>query len=119
MTKQAKSTFIDIFSSRLRAEMKVKGFTQNALAEIVKIRQTSISDYLNGKAVPSADVFYRIALALEVPMDALVREVSDDVSENGEPVEQRLSRENATLKERIKALTTGIRAVLDQFDGKE
>lgn len=49
--------------------MNAKHLTQSKLGEIVKIRQTTISDYLNGKSVPSADVFMRIAFALEMPMD--------------------------------------------------
>lgn len=46
-------------------------FKQNDLAEIIKIRQTSVSDYLNGKSVPSADIFLRISIALGVSMEWL------------------------------------------------
>ncbi len=111
---QEKNTFINIFSSRLRSEMKTKGLTQSALAEVVKIRQTSISDYINGKAVPSAEVFYRISLALGVPMEALAGADDKTTAQS----KHSLAQENAMLKERIKALTTGIRAVLDKFDAK-
>lgn len=68
---QEKNTTIPIFSSRLRAKMQSIPLTQKQLEEASKIRQTSISDYLNGKAIPSADALSRLAAALGVTMDWL------------------------------------------------
>lgn len=71
ITMQEKNMWISVFSARLRSAMKANLLTQSKLAEITKIRQTTVSDYLNGKTVPAADVFMRLAQALGVSMEWL------------------------------------------------
>lgn len=68
---QEKNKAFPLFSSRLGEVMKIKSFTQSALAIATKIHQTSISEYLNGKSVPSAAALASISDALGVSMDYL------------------------------------------------
>lgn len=82
---QEKNTASPIFSSRLRDAMQRNQLTQKKLEEISKIRQTSISDYLNGKAVPSADALSRLADALNVTMDYLWGKGDGEKSESAAP----------------------------------
>lgn len=103
---QEKNMWISVFSARLRSAMKSNSLTQSKLAEITKIRQTTVSDYLNGKTVPAADVFMRLAQALGVSMEWLCgqetegRERSD---ENMQP-QKEVIRLKAKLRNARKTL---------------
>lgn len=86
--------------------MKANSLTQSKLAEITKIRQTTVSDYLNGKTVPAADVFMRLAQALGVSMEWLC----------GQDTEGReMTNEMQTKKEvmRLKAKLRNARKTLE------
>ena len=63
-----------IFYSELLKEARLKkNMTQEELAECCNSSDRYIRDLENGKKVhPSADMLYRIASTLEIPMDALV-----------------------------------------------
>lgn len=62
--------------------MKLNSLTQSELAKMIGIRQTSVSDYQNGKSVPSADIFLRISLSLGVTMEWLSG-IDSESKENG------------------------------------
>ena len=66
---QEKNTFLHIFSLRLKAAMQRKELNQSKLAALVGVRQTTISDYVNAKAVPAADILFRIAQITGKPME--------------------------------------------------
>lgn len=103
---QEKNMWISVFSARLRSAMKANSLTQSKLAEITKIRQTTVSDYLNGKTVPAADVFMRLAQALGVSMEWLC----------GQDTEGReMTNEMQTKKEvmRLKAKLRNARKTLE------
>ena len=59
------------FCSRLKEVMKQNSLTQKDLEAATKIHQTSISDYLRGKSIPSAAALADLAEALHVSMDYL------------------------------------------------
>ncbi len=114
MYPQDKNTFIHIFSTRLRTAMEANNMKQKDLADIVGVRQTTVSDYLNMKVVPAADVFLRIAAALGVAADYLAG-VNPDAPPPEPTCDLNLARENAILQERLKTLGAAIRAVLDDY----
>lgn len=82
MIPQDKNMFLHIFSQRLNEGMKLNSLTQSELAKMIGIRQTSVSDYQNGKSVPSADIFLRISLSLGVTMEWLSG-IDSESKENG------------------------------------
>lgn len=110
---QVKNTASPLFSSRLVQAMNVNHLTQKDLEEMTKIRQTSISEYKNGKTIPSADALMRLANALGVTMDWLYgrTEAPHTTCE-----QEDLRHENHLLRDRLKTLGTAIRAVLDKYE---
>ena len=68
---QDKNKAIPLFSVRLTSAMKNKSFNQSSLAAATKIHQTSISEYINGKSIPSSAALSTIAEVLGVSMDYL------------------------------------------------
>lgn len=112
MYPQDKNTFLSIFSKRLRSAMDNKCLTQKQLADYVKIRQTTISDYLAGKVVPGADVFLRLATHLDTTPEYLSGSTDDYPCSSYTNLES----ENAILKDRLKSLSSAIRAVLDKYE---
>ena len=59
--------------SRIREVRKSKHLSQDALAEMVKISPSHMSDIENGKTNISLDVFMRITEALQVSSDWILR----------------------------------------------
>ena len=64
--------FKDI-GSRIREVRKSKHLSQNALAEIIDISPSHMSDIENGKKNISLDIFMRVTEALQVSADWLLR----------------------------------------------
>lgn len=95
--------------------MKRNSLTQSKLADMVKIRQTTISDYVNGKSVPSAEVLLRLSQVFGCSMEWLcgggIEEVENSLSEA-----DMLARENLLLKDRLKALSKAIKSVLEEYE---
>jgi transcriptional regulator with XRE-family HTH domain len=67
-----KNKFKDI-GSRIREVRKSKHLSQDALAEIINISPSHMSDIENGKKNISLDIFMRITEALQVSADWLLR----------------------------------------------
>ena len=64
---------ISFHSERLKKARLQKNLTQEALAERCDSSERYIRDLENGrKAHPSAEMLYRIASTLEIPMESLV-----------------------------------------------
>lgn len=100
--------------------MKEKQLTQNGLGEKTGIRQATISDYLKGKSIPSAERFFLIARALGVSMDFLWTGKNENIisSCGNEELQARVmaaEEENKILRERITTLGTAIRSVLEKY----
>ena len=60
------------FSDRLKQSIQDRGLTQRMLATLIGTTDVSISRYLKGKRIPSADVLYRMCKALNVSADYLL-----------------------------------------------
>ena len=67
-----KLEWIDIFGDNLREIMFERRYSQERLAKETGISQSTISDYLNKKYVPSATAILNIAYVLDCPMEELV-----------------------------------------------
>ena len=60
------------FSDRLKQSIQDRGLTQMMLATLIGTTEVSISRYLKGKRIPSADVLYKLCKALDVSADYLL-----------------------------------------------
>ena len=60
------------FQERLLQELKSCKYTQKELAEKLHIRESNITNWKNGKNIPSLEVFYQLCLILEVSSDYLL-----------------------------------------------
>lgn len=60
------------FSDRLKESIQDRGLTQRMLATRIGTTEVSISRYLKGKRIPSADVLYKLCKALDVSADYLL-----------------------------------------------
>jgi transcriptional regulator with XRE-family HTH domain len=67
---------------RLLEARKHKGLSQQQVAELASVHFTNVGKYERGEAVPSADVFNRIAKALEVSPDYLLNGNLNDKAKN-------------------------------------
>ena len=93
--------------------------TQKQLEEVSKIRQTSISDYLNGKAIPSAEALSRLAAALGVSMDWLwgVADEQQDASPGGKRPKRTAkahpdNAETILLRNKLEMATAALETIL-------
>lgn len=95
--------------------MQRNSLTQSKLDDMVKIRQTTISDYVNGKSVPSAEVLLRLSHVFGCSMEWLCGGGIEEV-ENSLLEADMLARENLLLKDRLKALSKAIKSVLEEYE---
>lgn len=73
---------------RVREWRKRRGLTQSQLSTISGVSQATISVIEKGKQAPTAETLYRLARALDVRMEWLVREVATSLPIGGENPEQ-------------------------------
>ena len=74
-----------------------KGISQEQLAEKLQISRISINNYEKGRQVPSLDTAVRIALFLEISLDALLQKAAED------PLQQSIEQlEDAKLSKILK-----------------
>ena len=66
------------FGKNLYDMLQEKGKNSVWLSDETDIHETSISNYINGKVLPNAVNFYKIARALDTTMDALMEGVVKD-----------------------------------------
>lgn len=79
-------------SDRLLQARKDKSLSQQELAKLAKVHFTNVGKYERGEAVPSADVFNRIAKALQVSPDYLLNGTLQDKSADAIADEELLSQ---------------------------
>ena len=58
--------WMENFGENLQDILNEKGIKQRELSELTGIPASSISFYINGKAMPSAEVIVKIAYAIDV-----------------------------------------------------
>lgn len=88
------------FPQRLARLRKEKGFSQAALAELIKVSATQIKRYEAGRAQPPLDVIRNLARVLQVSSDELLfgedeRASSDDLKLQCEAVSRFPGRRKA------------------------
>lgn len=66
---------------RLAALRKTRGFTQQALAEVMGITQKQMTDYETGRVIMNAEMVIRFSLALKVSADTLLGLADFDLPE--------------------------------------
>ena len=74
MNKLTYELYLMPFANRLSELRKLRGLTQEGLAERVKITKTQVYRYERGGAQPTLDVIKRLAVALSVTTDTLIFE---------------------------------------------
>lgn len=63
---------MSLFNEQLKTLRKINGLTQKELAEKLKIKQNSYSDWENGKSEPNIEMLVRIADYFDVSLDYLM-----------------------------------------------
>lgn len=63
---------MSVFAEQLKTLRKINGLTQKELAEKLKIKQNSYSDWENGKSEPNIEMLVRIADYFDVSLDYLM-----------------------------------------------
>ncbi|WP_429247450.1 helix-turn-helix domain-containing protein [Lactococcus lactis subsp. lactis] len=63
---------MSVFTEQLKTLRKINGITQKELAEKLKIKQNSYSDWENGKSEPNIEMLVRIADYFDVSLDYLM-----------------------------------------------
>ena len=67
-----KSVWKKEFSNRLRRIMHVKGFTNNDISDASGLSTATITEYLNGRRIPSAYNLKKLAVALGTTIENLI-----------------------------------------------
>lgn len=70
------------FQERLKQARNNKKISQQELAKLVGVHYTNIGRYERGEAVPSANVFNKLAQSLDVTPDFLINGTLDDKAES-------------------------------------
>lgn len=70
------------FPEKLKAARKAKMINQTELAEIVGVTQRSLTAYERGRAVPRPNVIRKLAGALDVTVEYLTNDHTDDPNIN-------------------------------------
>lgn len=65
------------FPERLSAMRKQRGFTQEALADLIGITKTQVYRYESGTSQPTLDVIKKLAVTLSVTTDELIFEAGE------------------------------------------
>ena len=81
--------------------MKKKGLSQNRLAKSAQISQSGLSSIISGAVSPKEATLKAIAEVLECPAWELLKEVQDDMEENGQLIEYPITREAQIISKGI------------------
>jgi len=65
------------FPERVTSLRKQRGFTQEALAELIGITKTQVYRYESGTSQPTLDVIKKLAVVLSITTDELIFEVGE------------------------------------------
>ena len=97
------------FANRLSELRKLRGLTQEGLANIVGITKTQIYRYERSGAQPTLDVIKRLAIALSVTTDDLIFEEDERRPDKSlDLLLEGISRLDSDEKNMIKALIEGV-----------
>ncbi|MBP0019402.1 MAG: helix-turn-helix transcriptional regulator [Cyanobacteria bacterium SBLK] len=104
----------------IRELRKAEGLSQTQFAKKVKLTQSAISQFEDGKRVPSTQALQKIATAFNISMDNLMgREVSDEEDSSKDAAIQALVRmlKNPNVKkENILSLNRFVADIYDTND---
>lgn len=99
-------------AERLRHQRKIKGKTQNELAELLQVKRATYGEYERGNNLPPIDKLVIIADALNVSIDYLVgttEKENIDVLETLEVIKENLTTENAYISnKKLNACTSAV-----------
>jgi transcriptional regulator with XRE-family HTH domain len=68
------SHHLSTLGARLRANREARQLTQQALADLVSVTQSAIANIENSTSLPSVELAIKLADALGITTDALLRE---------------------------------------------
>lgn len=106
MTKFRESIYQEI-GRRVKSAREQKGMTQTALADMLKLTRTSITNIEIGRQRFNVDTLYRLAFCLETEVMELLPDMPEDM-ERLRKLRQ-ISDEILRLQERAKELRNGRR----------
>jgi transcriptional regulator with XRE-family HTH domain len=97
------------FSDRLSSLRKQRGFTQEALADLIRITKTQVYRYESNLSQPTLDVIKRLAVTLSVTTDELIFEEKERKADDSlllllEGVSQLDPDEKHVIKELIEGI---------------
>ena len=64
--KEEKMITLDKIRVRLKEAIKQSGMTQMQIAELLKVKQPTVQQYLSGRAMPALDTFANLCKILDV-----------------------------------------------------
>ena len=62
----------------IKSELRKKGWTTRRLSQELNLCETTVSNWILGRRIPSAYGLYRIARTFRIPMEHLMRGVDGD-----------------------------------------
>lgn len=86
-----------MFKENLKAQRKLKGFTQETLAIKVNVVRQTVSKWEKGLSVPDAETLQKLAEVLDITVSQLLGAEMPDKPENNNEIAEQLSRINEQL----------------------
>lgn len=86
-----------MFNENLKAQRKLKGFTQETLAIKVNVVRQTVSKWEKGLSLPDADTLQKLAEVLDITVSQLLGAETPDKPENKNEIAEQLSRINEQL----------------------
>ena len=104
------------FPDRLRILRKKRNYTQQSLADSVKIHVSQIRRYENGNTQPTLDVIRKLAVSLGVSADVLVFDEYE--TEPREELKKQFQALNQFDEEEIKVVKTLLESLILKHNAK-
>lgn len=79
------------FGEKMKAVRINKGLTQKALADKMEVSASTVGMYEQGRRIPDANALSKIAAALDVSVDALMKDKTETMDEFIESMRKTLS----------------------------
>jgi len=99
------------FGKRLKTLRTAQGFTQAQLAKKVKLTQAAISQFEDGKRIPSSSALQKIATGLGLSLDELVGASTEDSTNS----EKDAAIQSLVAKLKRKSVNTEAIVALNRF----
>lgn len=91
-----------VIGERLKQARTAKGWSQQALGDLIGVSKVSICGYEIGTRTPSMDVLIRLSETLGISIDHIIGNDIKAINENGDPYTMNIAKEDMAILTELK-----------------